>query len=191
MKHDLDARLNKVLDRLLDEDFLQGRGLGNEIAFYVFDYPPESEREVRERIQALVRDIGRKRPDLRVRHVNLFDLIVDHLRERGLLDKAIEMQRTKGNDALRKALAAPLQAEKLAKVFEQLVEPRSQDLVLLSGIGSAYPMIRSHSLLNNLHAVMGDKPLVLFFPGSYDGQSLRLFNKLNDENYYRAFRLVP
>ncbi len=52
-------------------------------------------------------------------------------------------------------------------------------------------MLRSHSLLNNLHRIIGITPLVMFFPGEYDGQSLRLFGKLMDNNYYRAFKLVP
>jgi len=39
--------------------------------------------------------------------------------------------------------------------------------------------------------VMRDKPLVMFFPGRYDGQTLRLFGTLKDDNYYRAFKLVP
>jgi hypothetical protein len=33
-------------------------------------------------------------------------------------------------------------------------------------------------------------PVVLFFPGTYDEQSLILFDELKDDNYYRAFRLV-
>ena len=28
----------------------------------------------------------------------------------------------------------------------------------------------------------------MLYPGRYDGQSLRLFNKLTDDHYYRAFR---
>ena len=57
--------------------------------------------------------------------------------------------------------------------------------------GSAWPLLRAHTLLNNLHTVMGQTPLVLFYPGRYDGQSLRLFGKLKNTNYYRAFKLVP
>jgi len=30
----------------------------------------------------------------------------------------------------------------------------------------------------------------MFYPGKYDGFSLRLFNKLKDDHYYRAFQLV-
>jgi hypothetical protein len=37
---------------------------------------------------------------------------------------------------------------------------------------------------------MKDTPLLMFYPGRYDGTSLRLFNKLVEDNYYRAFQLV-
>ena len=187
----LDERLNQALERLLDANLLGGRGIGNEIGFYIFDYPPEHEMYVRERLAALVRDIRRRKPDLRFSHVNLFDLVIDHLQERGLLEKAVALQQSKGDAALRSALAAPLQAQRLADVFVKKAEPASQDLVLLSGVGSAYPLVRSHNLLNGLHAVMGNTPLVMFYPGRYDGQSLRLFDRIRPENYYRAFPLVP
>ena len=37
---------------------------------------------------------------------------------------------------------------------------------------------------------MGRTPLVVFYPGRYDGMSLRLFAKFK-ANYYRAFKLIP
>jgi hypothetical protein len=37
---------------------------------------------------------------------------------------------------------------------------------------------------------MQDTPLIVFYPGSYTGQTLSLFSEFKDENYYRAFRLV-
>ena len=64
------------------------------------------------------------------------------------------------------------------------------DAYLIDGVGSAYPIIRTHKLLNVLQPYTGLTPLVLFFPGEYDGQSLRLFGQLSDTPYYRAFRLV-
>jgi hypothetical protein len=33
--------------------------------------------------------------------------------------------------------------------------------------------------------------LVTFYPGRYDGLSLRLFRKIKSNNYYSAFMLVP
>ena len=62
-------------------------------------------------------------------------------------------------------------------------------------------MLRSHTLLNNLHAIMGQTPLVMFYPGRYDKTTLHLFGKTGlvgggpedrkkTANYYRAFRLI-
>ncbi|BAE50843.1 DUF1788 domain-containing protein [Paramagnetospirillum magneticum] len=187
----LDDRLNKVLDRLISDDLLSGRGLGNEIGFYIFDYPAENELTVREHIGFLLEQLPKKRPGLRVKHINLFDMVLGHLGDRKLFDKAIEQTRKKGDAFLVKALKEPLHGSKLAPVFEAACDLPNHDLVLVSGIGTVYPLLRTHSLLNNLHHVMRDKPLVMFFPGIYDGQILRLFGKLKDDNYYRAFKLVP
>ena len=190
MKSDLNERLNKILDRVTSDDFLHGKGLGAEIPFYAFDYPPERELEVREHIAFLLAQIPKRRPELRFVHVNLFDLIIQYLKDRELYAKVGGKWKEKGDDGLRKALAAPLDAGKLATVFAEAVNPEAQDLVLVSGVGSAYPLLRTHNLLNNLHHRMGSTPLVLFYPGVYDGQSLRLFGLLPDRPYYRAFRLV-
>jgi hypothetical protein len=190
MKSDFNERLNKILDRITSEDFLRGKGLGAEIPFYAFDYPPDRELEVREHIAFLLAQIPKRRPEIRFAHVNLFDLVIRHLKDRGFYDKALDLQKKKGDAALLKALAAPLDAGKLANVFADEVRPEEQDLVLVSGVGSAYPLLRTHNLLNNLHHRMGSTPLVLFYPGVYDGQSLRLFGTLEDKPYYRAFRLV-
>ena len=81
--------------------------------------------------------------------------------------------------------------DKMAEWLVRHISPSEQDLVLLFGIGECWPLLRSHALLNNLHANMGDTPLVMFYPGIYDQQSLSLFGKLSAQNYYRAFRLIP
>lgn len=191
MSSQLDARLNRILDRITSQDFLSGSGLGNEIAFHVFDYAPEDELRVRELVAFLLEHISKAYPSLKVAHVNLFDLVLDCLRERNLLGKSIEIQGAKGNAKLMAALAAPLKPERVAEALETNVDPQKQDLVLVTGVGSAFPLLRSHSLLNCLHSVMRETPLVLFFPGEYSGQELRLFNLFQDDHYYRAFKLVP
>ena len=187
----LTERLNKILPRIISDDFLKGRGIGNEIAFYIFDYPPEDELRVREHIHFLLDHIPKQRPGLRVKHINLFDFILDYLESRNLLEKALKMQREKGDEALKEALKGPLHENKLATIFVEVAQPQQNDLVLVSGVGNVWPLLRSHTLLNNLHPIMGNTPLVMFYPGRYDGQSLRLFGKLKSNNYYRAFKLIP
>ena len=190
MNESLENRLAQVLPKLLSEDFLSGKGLGNEIGFFIFDYPPEVELRVREFIQNLTQQIPLKKPSLKFCHINLFDFVLDYLRDRNLLEKSIQMQKDKGDEALKKALSGPLHESKLGPLFAEKAKPEENDLVLLSGIGSAFPLLRSHTLLNNLQPVMGKKPLVIFYPGKYDQQSLRLFGKLKSANYYRAFKLI-
>ena len=191
MSDRLTDRLNEILPKITSDDFLSGKGLGNEIAFYIFDYPPEEELRVRDHVRFLLEHIPKQKPDLRVAHVNLFDLIIDHLKERNLLDRSFQMQRQKGDPALEKALRSPLKAEKLAQIFVDSVQPAEHDVALDTGVGSVWPLVRTHSLLSNLHPVMKDTPLVMFYPGRYDGQSLRLFGRIKTDHYYRAFKLVP
>ena len=165
MSDQLTERLNRILPKLISDELLSGSGLGNEIGFYVFDYPAEDELRVREHIQFLMDHLPKSKPGLRVKHVNLFDLVIDYLKSRNLLDRAIQMQRAQGDEAVFKALSAPLHESRLAQVFADVAQPGQHDLVLVSGVGSAWPLLRSHSLLNNLHPVMGSTPLVMFYPG--------------------------
>jgi len=184
------SRLDKILDRLTSDELLRNTGLGNEIGFYIFDYPPEYELEMRDHIRFILRQIPKKKPDLKFKHINLFDLIVNYLKKRNLLDRVLQIQKQKGNREVLKALKGPLGANKIAKAFVEEAAPQNHGLVLVSGVGNAYPLLRSHNLLNNLHPLMDDTPLVMFFPGVYTGQGLRLFGRLKETNYYRAFQLV-
>jgi hypothetical protein len=47
MTQTFEERLNQILPRITSEDFLQNRGLGNEIGFWIFEYAPEQEMAVR------------------------------------------------------------------------------------------------------------------------------------------------
>lgn len=191
MSESLTERLDEILSRITSDDFLKAKGLGNEIAFFIFDYPPEGELEVRQHICFLLEQIPKRKPHIRLKHINLFEFVVDHLRGRNLLEKTFELQKQKGDEFVHKQLQKVLHPEKLAPLFAKAVQPQDQDLVLVSGVGSVWPLLRTHSLLNNLHPIMGQTPLLMFYPGRYDQKSLQLFNKIKSDNYYRAFRLIP
>jgi hypothetical protein len=185
-----ETRLNQVIDRLLSKELLANEGLGNEIGFYIFDYEPEKELQVREFIETIKDQLPKRKPDIRFMHINLFELLIDYLQERKLLERAFQLQKDKGEEELLKALKGPLHELKIAKYFVERAKPEEHDLILMSGVGNSWPILRSHTLLNSLHPLMNDTPLVIFYPGKFDGQGLRLFGKLKESNYYRAFRLV-
>ena len=100
------------------------------------------------------------------------------------------MQLRKGDDALLASLRAVLKEDRLAARLVEKHDVAQLDLLIIRGVGAVYPMLRTHTLLSALHPHMRDTPLLMFYPGRYDGLSLKLFNKLSDDNYYRAFRLV-
>jgi len=188
----LDERLNQILPRITSRDFLESKGLGNEIGFWIFDYPPERELEVRDFVSGTVLPaLGKQTPPLRAASVNLLQLVTELLTERKLLDKAIDMQSSKGDDSTLAALRSVLKEDRLAQKIALQHDVASLDLLIITGVGAVYPMLRTHTLLSALHPIMGNTPLLMFFPGRYDGHSLRLFNSLAEDHYYRAFRLVP
>lgn len=187
-----EERLNQILPKISSDEFLHSKGLGNEIGFWIFDYPPEREMEMRDFLtRTVLTSLNKSQPPIRAGVINLFDLVIQLLQERQLLDKAIDMQRTKGDEAVMAALRPVLKEDKLAQKVVSLVDLDNIDVLILCGVGSAYPMLRTHTLLSALHPLMGRTPLLMFYPGRYDGYSLRLFNKLSEDHYYRAFRLIP
>ena len=126
-------RLNQIIPRITSKELLANEGLGNEIGFYIFDYPPEKELQVREHIQFTLNYLAKKKPNIRVKHINLFELIINYLKSRKLFDRALKIEKEKGPDELLKALRAPLGADKIAKVFTEEANPSDYDLVMVSG----------------------------------------------------------
>jgi hypothetical protein len=192
MSGNFEERLNGILPKLTSQDFLRNQGLGNEIGFWIFDYPPEQEMAMRAFLQEVVVPALKKhQPAIRSAAVNLFYLTIGLLEDRKLLDKALDMQRTQGDAKTLESLRRVLKEDRLAERLVAQHDINDLDLLMLWNVGAVYPMLRTHTLLSALHPLMKDTPLVMFYPGKYDGYSLRLFNKLSEDHYYRAFRLIP
>jgi hypothetical protein len=190
MNQVLQQRLNKVADIVSSDDFLNKKGLGGDLCFWIFDYAPEYELQVRDYIKFLDDHLTKKHSHLKVVNINLLADMVAYLKDRKLLDRALELQKAKGDEALIKALSGPLHMDKFVPFLLKHNKISDQDLVLFSGVGSVWPLLRAHNLLNSLHADLGHVPLVLFYPGGYSGKDLSLFNRIPSNNYYRAFKLV-
>nr|WP_246581067.1 DUF1788 domain-containing protein [Deinococcus aestuarii] len=183
----MEGRLSALGPALLDPKLLRGRGLGNEIGFYIFDYPPERDPDVQRALPKVVQVV--EAGGIQVQVVDLYRTVLGLLEERGYLDKALALEEARGPAALQGALKPLLSPGKVADAVAR--QAQGAELVLLTQVGAAYPLLRSHSILNNLHERLDQVPVVMFFPGTYDGQQLRLFGLFKDDNYYRAFRLLP
>lgn len=191
MSTTFEERLNQALPRLASPDVLDNKGAGGEIGFWIFDYPPEREMEMRSWLSEVIEPgLRKQKPDLKFVTVDLFECVISLLEERALLDKAFEMQLNKGDEALLSTLRSVLKEDRLAARIVEKSGATDLGLLIIKGVGAVFPMLRTHTLLSALHPHMRDTPLLMLYPGRYDGLSLKLFNKLGDDNYYRAFRLV-
>ncbi|MDD2574183.1 MAG: DUF1788 domain-containing protein [Bacillota bacterium] len=188
-------RLDKILPILMDEKFRENKGLGNEIGFYIFDYDPKDEMIVREYISFLKQKVNNDNISFNIREYDLYDIMIEILASKGYLEKVFEMEQKKGTAAILKPIKSTLRLTQKNDLIVEYIRARvsKEDIVFLTGVGKIWPVIRSHTILNVLHSVIDYVPLIMFYPGSYSGQDLCLFDKsdnINDQHYYRAFKLV-
>lgn len=188
---DIYQRIDEILPKIVEPNFRKNKGLGNEIGFYIFDYNPEYEILVRDRVK-FIKEKVKNAHGLNIIEFDLYEVILELLELKGYLKKNFEMEQKKGSEqvfnATKKSLRLTLDNDLVVQYIKERLD--GNDIVFLTGIGKAWPIIRSHTILNNLHRVVEKQPLVMFFPGNYDGGSLILFNYLKNDNYYRAFQLI-
>lgn len=188
----LEDRLNKAEAMMQKQAFRQNKGLGNEVGYYIFDYPAEYEMIVRERIEYIRKKNEQSSDDYKIVVFDLYEIIIGILKEKGYLEKCYEFEQKKGFERITKSVGNMLRITAKDSLIVNYIKERIPEkaIVLLIGIGKCYPLLRSHTVLNNLHQVIDHVPVVMFFPGKYDGQELILFGEIKDDNYYRAFKLV-
>lgn len=189
---DLTARLNEMETAIRKPSFRQSIGRANEVNYWVFDYPPERELEVRERIAYLKNKNQGGTGGFELVVFDLYDIIIDFLEQRGFMDKCYGFERKAGISRIVKAVNNSLKVNDDDSLIVRYIKDHTPEnaVVFLVGIGKCYPILRSHKVLNNLHQAFVRVPVVMFFPGTYNEQELILFNEIKDDNYYRAFRLV-
>ena len=83
-------------------------------------------------------------------------------------------------------------ASNTAFITKMQYEPHSPgDVILITGVGEAFPFIRVHALLDAMQPHFSDVPVLVMYPGDFsDGRNLTLFNKLTPNPYYRAFNVI-
>lgn len=174
--------------------FLQMEGLGSEVPFFIYPYPPEDALGVaaaKKRVKNRLAGAG-----VTVFEINLYDLAVELLKERNVWDRVLAAEPDQDKDDFREMLQGMLDPQlHIAPAIRDRLATESFDIFFLTGIGEVFPYIRSHNVLNNLQSVVTGKPMLMFFPGRYEqsdtlGSSLVLFGRLKDDQYYRAKNIL-
>ncbi len=189
---EFNERLDKIWDRISDQDFLANRGVANEVRYYVFDYEPCDELIVREKIKSLKKKNNPDADGFQIIEYDLYEMVIHILEEKGYIDKCIKFEEQKGMEYLYTAVTKMLRLTNDDNlIVNHILENTPKNaVVFLTGVGKVFPFVRSHNVLNNLHQVLDSVPVVMFYPGTWNGQSLSLFGTITDGNYYRAFPLI-
>lgn len=183
----------KQAGRIIGEPaFRQNKGLGNEVGYYIFDYPAADELIVREWLREMQSKCNASTDGFALLVFDLYDMIIDMLEQEGYLETCFRFEEKHGMDRIVKAVGRMLGLSDDAGVIVEHIRSRApaNAVVFLTGVGKCYPVLRAHKVLNNLHQALDTIPVVMFYPGKYNGQALSLFGCMKDDNYYRAFRLV-
>ena len=152
----------------------------------MFCYDPAEELTVRAYFDYL-----KKKKDVPYHLIecDLYKIFLSICEERNILKRIPDMEERKGKDFLIDQLKKVAVPEAFVKKMEY--EPHQHgDILLIDGVGKVYPFMRSHNILDNIQHVFSDIPVLMLYPGQFNGQDFSLFGKFHDGNYYRAFNLL-
>lgn len=186
------VRIDELKEKLLDPKILTNQGLGNEVGFYIFDYEPEDELIVRNSLPSVKKYVERESHEVKIQVFDLYDIVIDFFENKGYMDKNFKLEEKRGTyslfDTMQKALRLATNHDFIVQYIRDNMDEDA--LIFLTGVGKVFPIVRSHSVLNNLQTVVEKKPLILFYPGKYEDGQLKLFTLFKDDNYYRAFKII-
>jgi len=183
---DIKQELDRIKGRISDPNFLANKGLSNEVGIHVFTYAPKHELLVRNYIKRLVNTPS---DTYRIIERDMFKIFLDILDEKRVLNSVPSLEEKKGKDYLLTQLHKIATPEEFLAKMDYKPHERG-DVLFLTGVGKVYPFMRASMLLDSMQQAFSDIPIVMFYPGEFNGQNLILFNKFHDRNYYRAFNLL-
>lgn len=186
MSENINDRLKRLKEKLGTEEFMKNLGLGNEVPFYIFDYEPSLELEVRNYIKRDLLPFYSESDSVKIVEINLYELMIESLKSDNIFENAFKLEKRKGTEKLFESLKKTFNFDVIIKSFVE--KAKGKNIVIITGVGTVFPIVRTHAILNNLQKVFDQEKVVLLFPGEYTGEDLQLLG-FKDNNYYRAFRI--
>ena len=179
-------RLDMLRVEVQKTDFLEGNGLSNEVNIRIFCYDPAEEMVVQHFIEQLKTD---QSVNCRIMECNLYKTFLSICDDLDITDAIPEMEASDGGEFLLEQLHSAVGEGEFIEKIQYSPHERG-DVLMLTGVGDAFPFMRVHALLEALQPYFSDIPILVMYPGNFDGHSLRLFNCLKPNDYYRAFNLI-
>ena len=194
-------RLDK-LDRCINsEEFVKTSGTTNTVNHWVFDYNPKHELIVRERVNLIQKKYNDYHDDMKIYVIDLYELIIKHLENNDYIGYCKQFERDSGMDYVTAAVKNSLQltarsdgTNAMVGYITDIASAEDAYCILLTGVGKCFPLLQGPEVFNQILYNMPDDyrriPIVLFYPGTYTERELIIFNEMQEDNFYRAYRIV-
>ena len=183
-----------LLSVIGSQRFLKMEGLSNEIPFFIYPFDPTDTLEVNAARKRLINNLAKE--GVKVLEIDLFELSIEILKDRDVLERLLEVEQEQNKIDFLALLQGMLDPERhIASAVAKKLIGSDHNVIFLTGVGEVFPYVRSHNVLSNLQSVCKDKPMLTFFPGTYEqsetlGSSLALFGFLKNDQYYRAKNIL-
>lgn len=187
----LSQRIAELKSQLSSVNNLNKNKTAGDMKFFIFDYDPKEELRIRDEISKI------KNANAEIILFDLYDMMIDIIQENGYFDTIKAMEREYDKSLLLQEVFQPMLAleqtgNAILDRFANTIADDGTHIVLITGVGKSFPIIRSHTILNNLQSIFKKNPVVMIYPGRFSARKghLKLFDRLDDDNYYRAFPII-
>lgn len=182
----IEERLKELVKKVESDEFYENRGLANEVPFYIFDYNPKHEILIRDFVKNRFLPKFSEGNRLNSLEIDLFELMLESMKNDNILEKSFELEGKKGTQFLYEKLKKSFNSQTIIKYIGE--KSKGKNLIVITGVGKVFPIVRTHTVLNNLQNIFDHTKVLLFFPGEYTSTDLKLLG-FKDNNYYRAFKI--
>ena len=180
----LKERLDRLRLLMQSKDLLEGKGLSYEVNIHIFCYDAAEEMTVQHFISQVTAD---QLMNCHVIEYNLYRIFTRICEDLDILDSIPEMEETEGKNFLLEQLHSAIGEDEFIRVMQEIAQPQLGDVMLLTGVGDVFPFMRVHKLLEAMQPYFTKAPILVLYPGRFDGNYVRLFDLLEPNPYYRAF----
>lgn len=179
-------RLDNLRVEIQKSEFLEGKGLSNEVNIRIFCYAANEEMTVQHFIDQIKTDLSL---DCHLIDCNLYKIFLELCEDADIMDEIPDMEESDGSIFLLEQLHSAIGESEFIEKMQYSPHERG-DILLITGVGDVFPFMRVHALLEALQPHFSDIPILVMYPGEFDGHYLKLFDKLKPNDYYRAFNLI-
>ncbi|MCB9352090.1 MAG: DUF1788 domain-containing protein [Lewinellaceae bacterium] len=192
--------ITELYNQLADKDF-QDHLTGN-LFFpaYMYVYGPEQEYEVDQEVMNIKDRLHRPTNYLEVMVMDIFQEFLAFLKTQKF-GKASKYelfleQEAQKPDRVERSLKQMANDDRFfswlhEKIKEHFTQAGEAEVayVFVKGFGAIYPYLRASKFMNNFEKYISGYKLILFYPGKATDY-YHLFGLLDDENLYRAIKLI-